>query len=640
MRPRRDPVPRAKDAWVWLGGIFTLGILGAGVVAAALVLWENVDIRQLTPALAATPTVPPTPMPPPVGKHPPVAFEAVLLESERNAAYFTDSTYYTEELGRWRSLIEGSGGTVRTATGSVDLQATSPDELMVLPEAPCLSSGELAAVGAHVARGGSVVANWAVGVRNGSCAWRGWSTLLELTGAEAIRELPTRPALYLTVPAGVPLAPGLDPGARVELRPEPAIALRLPGARVYWSDWALNPAGDPEGADADAAISTTVTPEGGRVSWFGIRTRQGATPADSARADRLLTNGILWAAGVPLAAASPWPSAAQAALVFTIDVEGRAAYVNASDVAAMFVLERLPVTFYPVTRLVEGDDSLAATLIAAGEVGSQTVDHGRLAGLTYQDQATRLGRSWGDIEAWTGVGPAGLRPPEEAIDELTLRAWKQAGGRYVLASNEARSASPEVHDTRAGPVVLLPRLLKDDYTIIVRDGTLRSRGLAAAFLEGARKIRAIGGLAVIAGHTQIMVQGPRLDAVRAVADTARAQGDWWIARADHVADWWIARSGVELAWVPAEPPTRDGLRLAGTWDLLVTTSSETEIQDLWIDVVLPAMTDEVVPLVDGVSVDFLEESWGVRVRVGTLGPREARRITLATPATSAARGNG
>jgi hypothetical protein len=52
------------------------------------------------------------------------------------------------------------------------------------------------------------------------------------------------------------------------------------------------------------------------------------------------------------------------------------------------------------------------------------------------------------------------------------------------------------------------------------------------------------------------------------------------------------------------------------------------------------MTDEVVPLVDGVSVDFLEESWGVRVRVGTLGPDEVRRITLATPATSIARENG
>jgi peptidoglycan/xylan/chitin deacetylase (PgdA/CDA1 family) len=613
-----------------------LGVLGAGVVAAAVALWENVDIRQLTPELAAAPPAPPTPIPPPAGTHPPIPFDAVLFDSEANAAYFTDSTYYREELGRWRSLLEASGGTVRTATGSVELQATAPDELMVLPEAPCLSSGELAAVGAHVARGGSVVTNWAVGVRNGSCAWRGWSTLLELTGAEAVRELPARPSLYLTVPGGLPVAPGLDPGTRIELRPEPAIGLRLPGVRAYWSDWALNPAGDREGAGADAAVSTTVTPEGGRVSWFGLRTRQGATPMDSARVDRLLSNGILWAAGVPTAAASPWPGAAQAALLFAIDVEGATAYVNATDAAAMFALEGLPVTFFPVTRLVQGDDSLAAVLTAAGEVGSQTVDHGRLAGLTYQDQATRLRRSWNDIEEWTGVGPAGLRPPEEAIDELTLRAWKQAGGTYVLASNEARSASPEIHDTRAGPLVLLPRLLKDDYTIVVRDATLRSRGLGDAFLDGARKVRAIGGLAVVAGHTQIIVRGPRLDAVRTVADAARAQGDWWIARADEVAAWWLARSGVEVAWTPAEPPTRNGLRLAGKWDLLVSTSSEVAIEDLWIDVVLPGTTGEIVPLVNGLSVDFLEEPWGVRVRVGTLGPEAQRRITLATPAAETA----
>jgi len=41
MREKRDPVPRAKEAWWWLGGLMTLGLLGAGVVAAGVLLWEN-----------------------------------------------------------------------------------------------------------------------------------------------------------------------------------------------------------------------------------------------------------------------------------------------------------------------------------------------------------------------------------------------------------------------------------------------------------------------------------------------------------------------------------------------------------------------------------------------------------------------
>ena len=408
---------------------------------------------------------------------------------------------------------------------------------------------------------------------------------------------------------------------------------------MYWSDWALNPAPDDDGAGADVAVVATRSPQGGRTTWFGARASQAATPADSVRLERLMKNGILWAAGIAVAYPSPWPTAARAALVFAIDVEGQDVYVNALDAAAMFEIESLPATFFAVSQLVADDDALARALTAAGEVGSQTVDHTPLAGLTVQDQNLRLRRSWGEIERWTGIGPAGLRPPEDAFDVTTLRAWKLAGGRYVLASNEARSASPELHDTGEGHVVLLPRLLKDDYTVIVRDVTLRSQRLADAFLAGTRKMRAIGGLAIVLGHTQIMVSGPRLDAFRAVADTVRAEGDWWIARGDEVADWWLARSQVELSWVEAaSPPAGRGMRPAGVSDLLVTT--EVTLNDFWVDVFAPGLEESAIPLVDGTSVDFAEKDWGVQVRIGTLRPGEVRRISLVVVEDARGAGDG
>lgn len=671
MRPRRDPVPRAKEAWWWLGGLLTLGLVGGGVVAAGVALWENIDIRQLAPALASAPAPPPVPVAPRASARTPGTFPVVLYRSDHNASFFPNAEFYGDQMARWRRLAGSAGGEVREVSGPEALADIAPEEVLLLPEAPCLSEGERAAILGHLERGGSIATNWATGVRDGSCAWLGWQTLLDITDAEAIRELTGRQALYFTVPSGLPTSVGLDPGTRVELRPDPAVALRMAGPRIYWSDWALNPTPDDEGAGTDVAVATTISPAGGRVSWFGVRADQAASSQDSVRLERVLENGIRWASGRPHAVPSPWPGGARAALTFTVDVEGLDAYRNAEDAAAMFAEEGLPVTFYPVSQIVQDDEALGRILIGVGEVGTQTVDHTPLVGLTAQDQRIRLRRSSADIQDWTGQAPHGLRAPEETVDAVTLDAWRRAGGSYVLASNEARSAAPEIHETEGGSMVLLPRLMKDDYTIIVRDVTIRSRSLAEAFLAGTRKLRAIGGVAVVASHTQIIEAGPRLEALRTVADSVRAQEGWWIAEARDVARWWRDRSRVELAWVSAAELGASGTMTSALGeDLLVGLASgvsggaadeESEpdeedrlegssgpdgpsgpqrssdgddangtdavvLTDLWVDVVAPELPAEAIPLVDGESVDFISEAWGMRVRIGSLAEDQIRRV--------------
>jgi peptidoglycan/xylan/chitin deacetylase (PgdA/CDA1 family) len=458
---------------------------------------------------------------------------------------------------------------------------------------------------------------------------------MEVTGAEDVREIPRADGLYLTVPSSLPTSSGLDAGTRIELRPDPALALRMQGQRVYWSDWALNPVTAEEAAGADVAVATIRTAEGGRVSWFGMRTGQAATAQDSVRLERLLLNGIGWAAGVPSAGPATWPGAARAAVMFVLDVEGHEPSVQARDAAAVFEAERLPVTFFVVTGLVEDDVELASALVRAGEVGTQTIDHVAVTGLTRQEQAIRLRRSRDHLADWSGREPQGLHPPEDSYDALTLDAWRRAGGSYLLASNQARSASPEIHATDAGPVVVLPRLLKDDYAVVVRDVTLRSQRLADAFLAGTAKMRAIGGLAVVAGHTQIIVTGPRLDAFRQVAESVRTQGGWWMAEGQEIADWWLARSQVVLTWESPTAPREslDGMLPVDLSDLVVTSGSETTLSNLWIDIVVPALPEGAIPLVNGVFVDHTSESWGVRVSIGDLAPGVAVRVSFALPVT-------
>jgi peptidoglycan/xylan/chitin deacetylase (PgdA/CDA1 family) len=637
----------------WLGGILLLGILGGGVVAAAMLLWENLDVRQLAPTLVAAPTS----LPEPVDPGPPAirasAFSAVLLNSPRNAAFFPDQSYYPTTVARWRGMIGALGGELREVGSFEDLEGMESASVLIVPEAPCLSQRELEAVRAHVDAGGSLVFEGALGVRDESCEWRGWGPVRALTGARDLRELEvTGEGLFLTVPAGTPLSAGLDPGSRIELLPEPSLALFSPGPRVFWSDWALNPlaAG---GGDADAAAMAGIMDGGGRLAWFGFRVTRAATPRDSVRLERLVGNGILWAAGIPSAAPAPWPGGAQAALVVAQDVE--AEHESAMALAEILAEQDLPGTFFAVSGLVSGDQPLAEALGSVGEIGSHTSDHLPLVGLSYRDQAVRLRRSQSELEDWTGSEVAGLRPPEESFDTNTIRAWHEAGGRYLMAVNQARSASPEVHFWRDRKMVVIPRLMKDDYNVFVQEGAIRTERLTEAFLEGLRKLRTLGGVATVDMHTQIVGDGRRLDAVRAVGAEVRSDGDWWAATAGDVARWWDGRSEVAITFVSPGSPGRDpadgaaggsaadSLTEIGSGDgppgpvpameFLVESPRDLAGTELWIEVMLPEGVGDLKPFVDGVPVPFRSTDWGIRVPVGALEAGASLVLSLrSTPA--------
>lgn len=646
MPRRRDPVPRAQSMGHWLGGILLLGILGGAVVAAAVMLWENLDIKQLAPTIqTASAEAPPLPVPdepaPPavMGR----GFHAYLLNSPANQAYFPDETYYPGTIQRWRGLLESTGARVTEIGSLSEAPEIGSEDLLVVPEAPCLSSSDLRFIRRHLDSGGNLVTNWAVGARDESCEWRGWGTIAELTDAEDVRELAVREALYVTIPAGTPLSPGLNPGTRIEFLSAPALALRKNGPRIYWSDWALNPAPDESGGGADAAASALISDSGGRAVWFGFQLSNVATPRDRAHLDRVVQNGIRWAAGIPTASVAPWPEGKRAAMAFTQDVE--ADFRNSEAMATVLKEKGVPGTFFVVSQLVKDDGDLAEALLSAGEVGSHTADHTPLAGMSGMDQRLKLRRGWADTRDWAGVDPAGLRPPEESFDSSTLEAWLDAGGSYVMGVNGARSGSPEVYHFSEGTVVLLPRLLKDDYNVFVQDGALRADRLTEAFLEGAEKLRSLGGFAALTVHTQILGTGGRLDALRTLADTAKAQEDWWIATAGEVASWWRKRGEVTLdfhadsgaeadtiseASLPSEPGQETGEGSEGQPGLTLVARAPADegIWGMWVDMTLPQGLSDLKPLVDGTPVPFLATDFGIRIPIGDMEAGETREIEL------------
>lgn len=595
-----------------------LGVIAASVVAAGMRLWQDIDIQRLTrtPGLA-NPSAIPTALPAASASVVSRAFPVALYHSHESAAFFPDPDYYPGILDAWEELIAAAGGQVVRISDPDQIDSLTNEHVLVAPTALCMTDRETTALHNHAERGGGLVINWAVGARDSNCEWLGWDAVTRLTAAIEIRELEKREALFYSIPAGLPLSLGFDPGTRVELRFESQLAAATPGIRVYWADWAMNAAPAEDTDDVNAAVLTHVTEEGGRVVWFGFRMGQGAMPDDEERNLRLFSNGVTWAAGLPAAEIASWPHAARATLLVAQDVESH--FGNAVALANIARHKAVPVTFFVVSQLALEHPDIADSLSAVGEVGSQTSDHSLIAELTYSDQRSRLSRSWTEIHGWTGDSAFGLHPPEERFDENTLRAWRGLGGRYVVAVNDARTASPEIYDTPDGRIVLLPRIIKDDYNVFVQESAMRSRHLTEAYLQGMAKVRAVGGLAVVSLRSQVAGEPGRVGVVGEVMDSALSRGEWWIATGRSVADWWLARkeTKLQLSDLPG-----------GDLELRVTTSPQHELLGGWINLILPGDPQSWTPEIGGQPLQYSETNWGLRIPIPHMVPGEVSVIML------------
>jgi hypothetical protein len=238
----------------------------------------------------------------------------------------------------------------------------------------------------------------------------------------------------------------------------------------------------------------------------------------------------------------------------------------------------------------------------------------------------------------------------------TVDAWHREGGSYLVALNHARSASPEMHPVAGteGGMVLLPRLVKDDYNVFVQDGALRSERLVEAYALGMGKLYALGGLALVSAHTQTLDSDNRRRALLSAAMAGRAQEGWWLARGADIAAWWRARSharvrpesGIATEPPPSvagsggveHPPAGEGEAPQPPPDEVAFTveASEHGLVGGWLELVIPE-PGERVPLRDGDPVPYEATPWGLRLPLGRMEPGGTVEVRL-VPAPAASGG--
>lgn len=456
-----------------------------------------------------------------------------LLREPASAQWYGGVAALDSVLALWKARLEATGATVRLRQPD----ELVPDEPLVVGPAPCLSAGARRALLDAAQRGSGLVLVGRAGTRDGSCRPVGWGLVARLTAAGLADSTPSDTDTFIVVPADAALSTGIPPGSRLELRRAHHIALRSPGRDTYYGDWSLNPAPAQSAPLVDGAVVRGSDP---RVIYLGFDpTMVADRPWDHAIASLLLRNIVAYAAGIALAAPEAWPHGKRAAAVIAQDVEDE--FANARHALDTLRAAGVPATYFVVSRIAREHAALLRDLDAHGEIGSHSEDHRLLGGAPAAEQRERLADNQKELRELTGKPAGGLRPPEERFDLATLHAWRAAGGRYVVASNDFRTPSPELVLVDGRPMVLLGRAADDDFVLVRSAGVTDPRRLATAQLDAWAKLRALGGLYVMSYHSNMLARRVSVPALGRVARALRADSLAWLTTTGEVADWWLAR---------------------------------------------------------------------------------------------------
>jgi peptidoglycan/xylan/chitin deacetylase (PgdA/CDA1 family) len=524
--------------------LFVVTVIGGSV---GLLAWqraraESATSATRTPASAeATTVLDLAPRLAPATLSAPVSV-AIVRDTATDHYYETPATM-DSIVAAWQSALRVVGAEARVMT---PVQALASDaQVVVVPASPCLGRDTRHALELATRRGRGLIVTWLSGLRDGGCKRVGYGLIAAMSGASRVDTLESgRSSSFVTFLRAGPLTADIPPGARIELDVANHVVLRAPGREAYFSDFMLNPRTRQGVPLLDAAVAQRTIGASRAVYWGFDLSRVAPHRWDREVALRLVRNSVAWAAGLPVVTLEPWPNGKTAAVVIAQDVEDE--FSNGRFALDSLRAAGVPGTYFLVSQLALRDRALVRDMAAQGEIGSHTPRHRLLGGNPAAIQAKMLDDTQRELAEILGHRDSGLRPPEEQFDASTLVEWSKTGGRYVFASNDGRQASPEILSVDGHAIVVLGRVINDDFVEVARAGITDVDSLARQFLVALEKVRALGGLYILSYHSQMLSRPELVPALARVARTVAGDSALWTTTAGAVADWWIGRSLVSV----------------------------------------------------------------------------------------------
>ena len=481
---------------------------------------------------------------------PPPLEPIYLYSSPITAAFFSaNGASYDALKTRWREYLRTFYGKSYREVSRAKLLAGLQPGVLVLGSAVLLDDRERKAINAFVNAGGSILATWGTGARDGRGKWTGYGFIEDLFEMKVIGPVAQDDNLrFLNTFGDHPLTWTIPGGERIFLGDiaETPLRVRSPNLAGRYFDWQRFPA--PK--DSNGAIAYLEKGNSRRVylgfsesSWEYDERLELPKVADSI---------IAWLRRQPMVYKSAWPDGELSAQLLEMDTEDK--FANALNFAKDLDAVNIRGTFYALTGIALKNRETVEKLAQKHEIGYHAEIHVGFKGKDARAQEARLTTMVSEMRETIGTRAlskiTGFRAPTESWDQTTEKLLRKIGIRHHVtdpAASESRVPSfsrsePALSTEEA--IVILPRTQMDD---------LNYQGLRLSF-EKASELLSLdfdylheaGALGVFSVHSQnyapdglmAKLTPPYLKRLQAHRD------DTWAASGEEIAAWWRARERV------------------------------------------------------------------------------------------------
>jgi peptidoglycan/xylan/chitin deacetylase (PgdA/CDA1 family) len=475
-----------------------------------------------------------------------------LYKSPATGAFFkANDGDYNNLLAHWRLYLKKYGELSREVTRA-DLTSSLPPGVLVLASALLLDDDERRAVEDFTRRGGSVLATWATGARDGNGNWKGYGFLTDIFDVKIAGEIRREEGQWFMMPFGDgPITWPLPAGRRMYLGRVAENLLRVDARFVAarYMDW--NRAPDFRLPDGAIAYSER---QGARRVYLGF--------AESAwdyhtREDvnQMLDAMIAWLRREPRLFKAAWPNGKVAAQLLEMDTE--AMFQNAANFARHLDEAGIKGTFYCLTSEAIKFPDLVRSLMQRGhEIAYHADIHIGFQNQKPEQQEQRMLNMLGQMSKIVGPNLAphtGFRAPTESYDQTTEILLRKHGMKHHAAdpsSTEDRLPFFSKSEKSLGTdeaLVVLPRTNYDD--ISFRMAGMSNARVEQHLVRDFEHVYEMGAFGLLSVHSQNYGQdGPMMLAMPVLFKRiAEAGNAVWLARGDQVAEWWRQRERVTVS---------------------------------------------------------------------------------------------
>lgn len=475
-----------------------------------------------------------------------------LYSSPITAAFFSgNGANYDAMKARWREYLRTFYGNANREVSRATLLAGLKPGVLILGSAVLLDDQERKAIRAFTDAGGSVLATWGTGARNGKGQWAGYGFLEDLLQMKVLGPVTSEDDLrFINTFGDHPLTWGVPGGQRIFLGVIGETPLRVasPNLAARYFDWQRFPA--PKSSNGAIAF---LEKDNSRRVYLGF-------PESSWEYDehfelpKMLDSIIAWLRHKPMVYKSAWPNNFLSAQLLEMDTEEK--FANAMNFAAELDAANIRGTFYSLTSIAVKNRDVVMKLSEKHEIGYHAEVHVGFKGKSADVQKARLDTMVSDMKDIVGSRAlpkiTGFRAPTESWDETTEILLRKNGIRHHVAdpaASESRVPSFSVAEpglSTEDAIVVLPRTQMDD---------LNYKGMRLSLEKASDSImldfdylHEAGALGVLSVHSQNYAP----DGIMAkltppyIKRLQQHREDVWAASGEEIEGWWRARERVSI----------------------------------------------------------------------------------------------